>query len=95
MKTINSLFLALAALFIWSACEDDADKYYLSSLTENELIASTNNIVLTEDIAQKECSVTGMDRPDIGYQQSGFQTNQLIENKYTGCIKRRFLRNDR
>ncbi len=34
MKTINSLFLALAALFIWSACEDDADKYYLSSLTE-------------------------------------------------------------
>ena len=47
MKTINSLFLALAALFIWSACEDDADKYYLSSLTENELIASTNNIVLT------------------------------------------------
>ena len=53
MKTINSLFLSLAALFILSACEDDADKYYLSSLTENELIASTNNIVLTEDIAQK------------------------------------------
>ena len=53
MKTINSLFLSLAALFIWSACKDDADKYYLSSLTENELIASTNNIVLTEDIAQK------------------------------------------
>lgn len=53
MKTINSLFLSLAALFILSACEDDADKYYLSSLTENELIASTNNIVLTEDIAQR------------------------------------------
>lgn len=95
MKTINSLFLALAALFIWSACEDDADKYYLSSLTENELIASTNNIVLTEDIAQKNVlSLAWTDRT-LAINQSGFQTNQLIENKYTGCIKRRFLRNDR
>lgn len=68
MKTINSLFLALAALFIWSACEDDADKYYLSSLTENELIASTNNNCIDGRYRTKECSVTGMDRPDIGYQ---------------------------
>ena len=95
MKTINSLFLALAALFIWSACEDDADKYYLSSLTENELNSFYKQHCIDGRYRTKECSVTGMDRPDIGYQQSGFQTNQLIENKYTGCIKRRFLRNDR
>ena len=49
MKTINSLFLALAALFIWSACEDDADKYYLSSLTENELIAPENAVYSWEN----------------------------------------------
>lgn len=95
MKTINSLFLSLAALFILSACEDDADKYYLSSLTENELIASTNNIVLTEDIAQKNVLSLAWTDPGHWLSTIRFQTNQLIENKYTGCIKRRFLRNDR
>lgn len=52
MKTINSLFLSLATLFILVACEDDADKYYLSSLTENELIASSDAVVLTEATAK-------------------------------------------
>ena len=46
MKTINSLILSLATLFVLGACEEDGDKYYLSSLTSNELIASTDNIVL-------------------------------------------------
>ena len=49
MKTINSLILSLATLFVLGACEEDGDKYYLSSLTSNELIASTDNIVLTEE----------------------------------------------
>ena len=40
MKTINSLILSLATLFVLGACEEDGDKYYLSSLTSNELIAS-------------------------------------------------------
>ena len=53
MKTINSLILSLATLFVLGACEEDGDKYYLSSLTSNELIASTDNIVLTEATAQK------------------------------------------
>ena len=39
MKTINSLILSLATLFVLGACEEDGDKYYLSSLTSNELIA--------------------------------------------------------
>lgn len=53
MKTLNRLMILLAGLFIWSACDEDGDKYFLSSLTSNELIASTDNIVLTEDIAHK------------------------------------------
>ena len=52
MKTINSLILSLATLFVLGACEEDGDKYYLSSLTSNELIASTDNIVLTEATAR-------------------------------------------
>ena len=35
MKTINSLILSLATLFVLGACEEDGYKYYLSSLTSN------------------------------------------------------------
>lgn len=55
MKTINSLILSLATLFVLGACEEDGDKYYLSSLTSNELIASTDNIVLTEATHRRMC----------------------------------------
>ena len=44
MKTINSLILSLAALFVLGACEEDGDKYYLSSLTsKNSLLRQTTS----------------------------------------------------
>ena len=90
MKTINSLFLALAALFIWSACEDDADKYYLSSLTENELIASTNNIVLTEDIAQKNVlSLAWTDRT-LAINNPDFKPTNLLKTSIQVALNEDF-----
>lgn len=52
MKRINSLLILLSALLVFGACEKDGDKYYLSSLTENELIASSDVAVLTEATAK-------------------------------------------
>lgn len=70
MKTINSLILSLATLFVLGACEEDGDKYYLSSLTSNELIASDRQHRTDRSDRTEECVIAGMDRPYTGYQQS-------------------------
>lgn len=48
MKRINNLLIILSALLLLGACENDGDKYFLSTPTENELIASSDAVVLTE-----------------------------------------------
>ena len=79
MKTINSLILSLAALFVLGACEEDGDKYYLSSLTSNELIASTDNIVLTEATAQKNVlSLAWTDRT-LAISNPNFKPTNLLK----------------
>lgn len=52
MKRINSLLIILSSLLFLGACENDGDKYYLSTPTENELIASSDAVVLTEGTAK-------------------------------------------
>ena len=79
MKTINSLILSLATLFVLGACEEDGDKYYLSSLTSNELIASTDNIVLTEATAQKNVlSLAWTDRT-LAISNPNFKPTNLLK----------------
>lgn len=52
MKSINNLLILFSALLLLGACEKDGDKYYLSTPTENELIASAGTVVLTEATAK-------------------------------------------
>lgn len=52
MKRINNLLIILSSLLFLGACENDGDKYYLSTPTENELIASSDAVVLTEGTAK-------------------------------------------
>ena len=52
MKKKYNLFILLFTLLALGACEKDGDKYYLSSLTENELIASSDAVILTEATAK-------------------------------------------
>lgn len=52
MKKINSLLILFSILLVLGACEKDGDKYFLSSLTENELIASSDAVTLTEATAK-------------------------------------------
>ena len=53
MKTLNKILLTLASIFALISCEKDGDKIYLQSLGSDELIATTDNVVLTADISQK------------------------------------------
>lgn len=79
MKTIKSLILSLASLILLGACEEDGDKYFLSSLTSNELIASTNNIVLTEATAQKNVlSLAWTDRT-LAISSPNFKPTNLLK----------------
>lgn len=48
MKTIKNIFLILAALTCFTACEEDGDKIYLNSIEGGDLIASESSIVLTQ-----------------------------------------------
>lgn len=52
MKTLNkfkSFSLLLLSLAVMTACEKDGTKIYLSELEANELTATTNTVVLTQD----------------------------------------------
>ena len=53
MKTLNKIFITLASIFALISCEKDGDKIYLQSLGSDELIATTDNVVLTSEMSQK------------------------------------------
>ena len=53
MKTLNKILLTLASIFALISCEKDGDKIYLQSLGSDELIATTDNVVLTSEMSQK------------------------------------------
>lgn len=52
MKQINNLFILLSLLLLTGACEKDGDKFFLSSPETNELMASSNRVVLTPETAK-------------------------------------------
>lgn len=52
MKNISNLLTLLTALLLLGACEKDGDKFFLSTPEENELIASTDAIILKEETAK-------------------------------------------
>ena len=51
MKTIRIFLTIFTLLSIMNACEKDGDKIYLSSLDENELVATQDEVILTSDIS--------------------------------------------
>ena len=53
MKTLNKILITLASIFALISCEKDGDKIYLQSLGSDELIATTDNVVLTSEMSQK------------------------------------------
>lgn len=53
MKTMKYLFAVIAALLAFASCEEDGDKIYLQSLSDNELMASTSDVTLSPDAAQQ------------------------------------------
>ena len=53
MKTLNKIFITLTSIFALISCEKDGDKIYLQSLGSGELIATTDNVVLTSEMSQK------------------------------------------
>jgi len=57
MKTLNkfkSFSLLLVALVIVTACEKDGEKIYLSELATNELIATTDKVLLSPENANQQ-----------------------------------------
>lgn len=52
MKNISNLLILFAVLLLSGACEKDGDKFFLSTPEENELIASTEAVVLKEEAAK-------------------------------------------
>lgn len=53
MKTLNKILLTLASILALISCEKDGEKIYLQSLGSDELIATTDNVVLTSEMSQK------------------------------------------
>ena len=53
MKTLNNIFIILASLLLLWSCEKDENKIFLKSADSDELIATTDNVVLSADISQK------------------------------------------
>lgn len=52
MKTIYSLFTFFVVLVLISACAKDEEKIYLTSAAGNELVVSTDAVVLNEATAK-------------------------------------------
>lgn len=53
MKTLNKILLTLASILALISCEKDGEKIYLQSLSSDELIATTDNVVLSIETSQK------------------------------------------
>ena len=53
MKTLNKILITLASIFALISCEKDGDKIYLQSLGSDELIATTDKVVLSVETSQK------------------------------------------
>ena len=51
--TINKILITLASILAFMSCEKEGDKLYLQSLSPDELIATTDNVVLSSEISQK------------------------------------------
>jgi len=52
MKNINNLLTLLTTLLLLAACEKEGDKFFLSTPEGNELIVSTDAIILKEEAAK-------------------------------------------
>lgn len=73
MKTIKNIIAVFAALLALSSCEKDGDAILLSGFEGSELIASTNKVILTNDIrnqmvlslAWDNCRLA-VNNPDMG-----------------------------
>lgn len=53
MKTLNKILLTFASILALISCEKDGEKIYLQSLGSDELIATTDNVVLSIETSQK------------------------------------------
>ena len=53
MKTLNKILLTLASILALMSCEKDGEKIYLQSLGSDELIATTDKVVLSVETSQK------------------------------------------
>lgn len=53
MKILNTFLRCLIVVFCLAACEKEGDKIYLSSLEPGELIASENQVVLSQQAASR------------------------------------------
>lgn len=53
MKTIKNIFLTLAALTCFTACEEDGDKIYLNSIEGGDLMTSESTVVLTQQTSKQ------------------------------------------
>ncbi|MBM6864513.1 DUF5114 domain-containing protein [Bacteroides caecigallinarum] len=53
MKTLNKILLTLASILALISCEKDGEKIYLQSLGSDELIATTDKVVLSVETSQK------------------------------------------
>ena len=64
MKTLNKILLTLASILTLMSCEKDGEKIYLQSLGSDELIATTDKVVLSVETSQKvvlSCAWKGQD----------------------------------
>lgn len=78
MKAIKRLILTIAAMTTLSACEKDGDKIYLSSLEESNLIATKNEVLLSQETSKQIVLSLAWTRDDISTSDPDMQAPNQV-----------------
>ena len=85
MKTIKSIIAVFASLLALSSCEKDGDKILLSGFESSELIASTDKVVLTNEIRNQivlslawDNSLLAVNNPEMGVADGTLTTSLQV-----------------
>lgn len=78
MKTISRFILMLVSLATMTACEKDGDKIYLSSLQESDLIATENEVVLTQENSKQVVLSLAWTRSSLMVSNPGMQAPNVL-----------------
>ena len=96
MKTIKSIIAVFASLLALSSCEKDGDTIFLSGFESSEMIASTDKVILTNDIRNQvvlslawDNCLLAVNNPEMGVADGALTTSLQVSanSEFTSVIE--------